>query len=233
MITLTRIDDCLARIGQDDFAPAFLAAVGQLGADQVMVFSYGADGAACLMSQNFAEGRLGARLAADYLDHGFRADPLRARVLALPPRDAVIVVLSQIRDSMPEAYRRRFFDTPGLDDKAAVLATGGTLRLIVNLYRSGPVQPWPRESLLVLARLAVLHFEARLSQPRHGDVPEPLLALSDRERAVCVGMLAGRKAEEIAHDLGIAATSVVTYRKRAYAKLGLSSRAGLFAICRR
>lgn len=55
--------------------------------------------------------------------------------------------------------------------------------------------------------------------------------LSARERAVCLGILAGRKAELIAGDIDVAASTVVTYRKRAYAKLGINSRAALFAIC--
>ena len=45
-------------------------------------------------------------------------------------------------------------------------------------------------------------------------------------------MLAGKKAEAIGYDLGIAASSIVTYRKRAYDKLGICSRAQLFDLCR-
>lgn len=50
---------------------------------------------------------------------------------------------------------------------------------------------------------------------------------------MCLGVLAGRKAEVIAHELGVAPTSVVTYRRRAYDKLGIASRGELFAICRK
>jgi len=232
MIGMDRVDHCLSLLGKDGFAVAFLAAVEAAEAGQVMVFSYPPDGAACLLSRNFAEGRLGARLAAEYLDHGFRSDPLRGRVLALPPFDAQVVLLADVAGDMPEAYRRQFFEAPGLGDKAAVLATGAKLRLIVNLYRQVGGQPWPEAELRVLGRLALLHFESRLASRLSGGIPEALLGLSDRERAVCLGVLAGRKAEGIAHDLGIAATSVITYRKRAYAKLGISARAELFAICR-
>jgi DNA-binding NarL/FixJ family response regulator len=49
---------------------------------------------------------------------------------------------------------------------------------------------------------------------------------------VCEAVLAGKKSETIAHDLTIAPSSVVTYKKRAYDKLGICSRAQLFALCR-
>ncbi|MCW1930912.1 helix-turn-helix transcriptional regulator [Pararhodobacter zhoushanensis] len=224
---LELIDPCLARLGQDDFAPAFLDAAQAAGADQVMVFAYRADAVTCLLSRNFIEGRLGTRLAEAYVRSGFRDDPLHARVLALEPRTAALVELAHLTGAMPPAYRTRFFDAPGLGDKVAVLAAGERLHLVLNLYRTQQARGWPEDLLRVLGRLAVLHFEAR-----SGTMPEALLVLSDRERAVCEGILAGQKAEVIAHSLGVAATSVITYRKRAYAKLGISSRAGLFAICR-
>tara|TARA_B100002051_G_C16730113_1_gene637732 strand:- start:743 stop:919 length:177 start_codon:yes stop_codon:yes gene_type:complete len=54
--------------------------------------------------------------------------------------------------------------------------------------------------------------------------------LSDRERAVCLGIPSDRKSEAIAAELGIAPSSVITCRKRADGKLDISCRAGLFAI---
>jgi len=225
---LQRIEACLAQIGRDGFAPCYLDLIEGAGARQVMVFAYRADAAACLLSRNFAEGRLGARLAAQYLDGGFRDDPLRARVLGLAPGAVEAVALAQIAPAMPAAYRATFFQRPGLGDKMAVMAAGAQLRLIVNLYRPAAGQPWPDDLPRLLGRLALLHFEARAG----GGDPEALQALSGRERAVCLGILRGLKSEAIAQDLGVAATSVVTYRKRAYAKLGITSRAGLFAICR-
>lgn len=40
--------------------------------------------------------------------------------------------------------------------------------------------------------------------------------LTDRERAVCARTMVGMTAEAIALDLGIAPSSVLTYRRRAY-----------------
>ena len=53
-------------------------------------------------------------------------------------------------------------------------------------------------------------------------------ALAAREVAVCGALLRGRTAAEVAAALGIRVSSVQTYRKRAYAKLGAASLAELF-----
>ncbi|MEX1663169.1 helix-turn-helix transcriptional regulator [Thioclava sp. 15-R06ZXC-3] len=45
-------------------------------------------------------------------------------------------------------------------------------------------------------------------------------------------LLAGKKAELIAGQLGVSPVTVTTYRKRAYDKLGIASRGALFALCR-
>lgn len=208
---------------------AWLDLIADLGADQAMVFSYRADHAACLMARNFRQARLGQRLASDYLDGWFRQDPLVAQVLALLPGQVDVIRIDPQTSPMSAPYRARFYSDPGLDGKWAVLAAGEGLRLAINLYRRDMHDWQPEETILrVLARLALLHFAQRDA----GGVPDALMALSERERDVCLGVLAGKKAEVIANDLGVAPTSVVTYRRRAYDKLGISSRGELFAICR-
>jgi DNA-binding CsgD family transcriptional regulator len=226
---LAHVDRCLALVGQEGFVAAWLDLIADLGADQAMVFSYRADHAACLMARNFRQAQLGQRLASDYLDGWFRQDPLFAQVLALLPGQVEVMRIDPQTSPMSAPYRARFYSDPGLDGKQAVLAVGEGLRLAINLYRKQMHDWQPEEAILrVLARLALLHFARREA----GGVPDALMALSERERAVCLGVLAGKKAEVIAHELGVAPTSVVTYRRRAYEKLGISSRGELFAICR-
>ena len=53
-------------------------------------------------------------------------------------------------------------------------------------------------------------------------------ALTPREMSVCEAMLRGQSAAQAGAALGIRASSVQTYRKRAYAKLGISTLTGLF-----
>ena len=225
---LAALDDCLARLGDDSWAEAFVALVHRTGAAQVMVFSYSAETPSCLLSRNFRAKALGVRLGEEYLHGWFREDPLFAVLFTQDRGTLLRIRSSEIADQMSPDYRSRFYDRPGLRVKTALLAIGHRLRLAVNLYWSQSHMPAAPASLeTIIGRLALLHFEAR---PEH-KYPAPLAILSDRERAVCLGILSGRKAEVIAADLGVAVTSVVTYRTRAYQKLGISSRGALFAVC--
>ena len=55
-------------------------------------------------------------------------------------------------------------------------------------------------------------------------------ALSLREREVVQLVLRGHSSESIGYHLGISVTTVKTHRKRAYAKLGISSQSELFML---
>ena len=72
------------------------------------------------------------------------------------------------------------------------------------------------------------------STPDHGAFERRLAAagptLSKREFEVCLEMLAGRTAKEIARRLDIAPTSVATYRQNAYKKLNIRDHKQLFAL---
>lgn len=223
------INACMEALGKEGFAGPFLDLLHEMGADQVMVFSYANGHAVCLLSRNFSHSRLGAKLAERYLDGWFRQDPLYGRILALEPGAAELQALDEFASRMSEDYRERFFVGPGIRHKISVLIAGQSRRMILNVYRhSQDRETAPHEALLFMGRLALLHFES-------ADVakyPLPLAALSEREREVCLGVLAGKKSEAIAGEIGVAPSTVTTYRRRAYEKLGISSRAALFAICR-
>ena len=68
----------------------------------------------------------------------------------------------------------------------------------------------------------VLVFHDRLRQIDAG--------LTKRELSVCALALAGTTIEGTALNLGLKNTSVITYRKRAYGKLGISSINEMFSL---
>lgn len=227
--TAHHIELCLAHLGLESFAQVFCDFVETLEIDQIMVFSIGAHGASCLLSRHFREGALADVLAAQYLDGWYKADPLLPQLLAAEPDTITLRTFEQIQSEMNDAYRRIFFDAPGLHAKTTVMGVRRDLRLFISLYQEDLMTVQPDQTLSrLVGRLALLHFD----QLRKSDHPALLDVLSLRERAVCQGMLAGQKAEEIAAQIGVAPSTVVTYRKRAYGKLGISSRANLFALCR-
>lgn len=219
----------MAALGEEKFAGPFLKLLHDMGADQVMVFSYSEGHAACLLSWNFPHSHLGVKLGESYLDGWFACDPLYRRVLEAAPGHVELCFLDEVAALMPEDYKREFFGRPGIKQKAAVLAVGETRRLILNVYQHDATRTLaPPDALLFAGRLALLHYDREAS----AGYPPPLAALSEREREVCIGILAGKKAETIAGEIGVAPSTVTTYRRRAYEKLGISSRAALFAICR-
>lgn len=225
---IQKIDACLEALGTDGFAQRFVDFSAALGVDQLMVFDLGESHMRCLLSYHYSNAALAGTLVSEYLDGWYLHDTLLPRLKAAQPSSLEVVQVDAAALAMDDAYRAKFFAQPGLRAKTTVLAVGQRHRLFVSFYSSA-ASPDPCDPNLakLAARVVLMHFEA----DRSSSTPEPLDVLSEREKAVCLGILSGQKAEIIAAELGVAASSVVTYRKRAYAKLGVASRAGLFAIC--
>ncbi|BBD99958.1 LuxR family transcriptional regulator [Sphingobium amiense] len=232
---LDSLSKCVSSIGRDAFTDNFLEFVLQVGAAQVTAFSYEADRASCLLSRNFLSEEKGGTLAAAYVDGWFREDPLFRRARAMDDGECAVVRLESLLPELDENYVSMFFGAPGFRTKTAILVAQDSRRMILNLYlardprSASPIalDHVPAELYQLIGRMLATHF-ARLKPPAF---PLPLAVLSERERQVCLGMLAGRKAEAIAEHIGVSANSVVTYRQRAYQKLGISSRGQLFSIC--
>jgi DNA-binding CsgD family transcriptional regulator len=77
------------------------------------------------------------------------------------------------------------------------------------------------------------HYQppASLGVPPSRQESTVLASLSEREREICLHLLRGHTLKSLAAALGIAVSTAETYRKRAYEKLGVSSRAQLVARC--
>jgi DNA-binding CsgD family transcriptional regulator len=93
------------------------------------------------------------------------------------------------------------------------------------------------EMLLITAQKHEMLLEHRRGVPHHLDIKgiERLLqmrspALSAREREVCARAVVGKTIEGTSLDLNIRRTSVITYRQRAYQKLGISRTNELVAL---
>src|SRR5690606_40515811 len=84
---------------------------------------------------------------------------------------------------------------------------------------------------LVCKHAAMLRRQALHPAPSLRDLSRLLMnrehALSAREADVVASLLLGKSQTEIAEEAGVALSSVVTYRRRAYRKLGVSTRRDL------
>jgi DNA-binding CsgD family transcriptional regulator len=164
-----------------------------------------------------------------------------------PSRDGTAIVMHQqtSEDIAHAGYRAACYSDPNVCDRLSLLLQpAANIWLSVNLYRDREHENFqPREIALVEALAPLIGHSARHHYALHGQsqlgIPQLMLArvrslcpgLAKRELDVVRGVLEGRSAVEIGEMLGIKPGSVVTYQKRAYQRLGISSQRQLFALC--
>ncbi|MEN0073411.1 MAG: helix-turn-helix transcriptional regulator [Paracraurococcus sp.] len=232
----------VAALGRPDFLGAFTGACDALfAADQVTAFAVAPDGVRCLVAHRPRGQRLVEALCRDYAAAWHRRDPLLRAAGEAPALSMQAVAAAAIPDA---EYRARLFATVGLGGKIAVVLQGpaGAPRRVLtwNLYfrsRAGDAM------MRAAARLAETGPVLAAALERHdaltgagegqlgGRLRELCPGLSPRELDVAARIAAGQGVAEIATALGLGAQTVITFRRRAYAKLGVASRAGLFARC--
>jgi DNA-binding CsgD family transcriptional regulator len=140
-------------------------------------------------------------------------------------------------------YRKLFFDDAKIVDKMATAFWVDGTCFYVNCYRTVDQGRFTPSQTARLARLvpALTAIIARHCQAE--DIAgtanklktlfataDRFVALTPREKEVCLRILSGYGSQAISAELGVSLHSTFTYRKRAYEKLGISSQNELFAI---
>jgi len=233
-----RLASCLAHIGKRDFFETFLNIVEDVvRADQCTVFSYISELPICYLSYNPRTEAGDRLLVNEYLSYGYKADPLIKYINRSSLVDGFAVfTYDELKEEMNQEYIQKFFKQPGMIDKISIIAQDRGETLIANFYRYNEngkfsrSNPELREAFWrIIMHLLLLHYSSKSEV----NLKSPLSTLSDREREVCKGIMRGLTTEGIAGDLNIAPSSVTTYRKRSYSKLGINSKPALFALCRK
>lgn len=152
------------------------------------------------------------------------------------------------------AYKNHFFDRHDLVDKASTIGKVEQGSVYCNFYRMGRSGPYSKkewqllESILPLVTTLIsTHYRILQLSSADGHRPyrnvrslvhniisknaSPFSQLTPREREVCERILLGYTSVGIGLDLNIAQSSVVTYRRRAYEKLDISTQNELFTLC--
>ena len=164
-------------------------------------------------------------------------DPVRDAVDLLPESETVLMRVVP-EDIQQVGFRNRFFDACEIVERNSLLqrtAAGGWRCMSISRNSAtGPCSErelsrfvalaqlllpmmsrhWAPDSSALSSKMSISDIEQRFADR----FPE----LSRREREVCARAALGVSVEGTALDLGIAATSVLTYRKRAYARLSVS-----------
>lgn len=173
----------------------------------------------------------------------FRFDPT---LVSLPP--APVARQAYVHSLEPmiignAAYRRICFEEPSFSQKISIASTcQDGAWTVLNIYFGQPCyRATTIQQVIDLGLLAAPFLRRRATYGRPAkevDRPDERLArrlglrypeLTARERHVCALTMIGKSSGEIATALGIRAGTVLTYRRRAYERLGVSSAATLVA----
>ncbi|WP_321448015.1 helix-turn-helix transcriptional regulator [uncultured Cohaesibacter sp.] len=230
---------CEAALGRQEFFSFYQELIKELKSIQVGVWSFDDDIPRCLFIRHLQNPLFGEVAKTIYLAGWYQHDPVLKEVKALEVGTRIIESFRETKDKYPEEFLRAFSsifkeNNPefGFSDRITLLAATPTLRMVMHLYFDD-TREIDQELFPTFVDLSIRHFSAAPQlTATYEPEPHPVLAkLSDREREVCLGILSGKKAERIAADMDIAASTVVTYRRRAYEKLGINTRASLFELC--
>lgn len=230
----------VAGIGRPDFAETLHRCAERVfAADHLVVFLFDrAGGASTYTTVGKIQDRASLRLARKYTRENWYAhDPMLDVIKSAGPHP--LVVGGTPRNApYADRYRCLFFDEVGIVDKVSILnrVRSGTVAYI-NLHRVLPSRPYDagaRARLLehgpLLAAALGRHLELALDDRALDARGAAFSRLTEREREVCANILAGRTSEATALALGVSVNTVTTLRRRAYARLGISSQNELLRL---
>lgn len=253
---LTELTLALGDASFDERLMAFLNKV--VPVDHCAVFTFDPKGRADhLFTHSKMPKEKAENLAADYVSGLFTDDPNFPTLDTLRKsgtKQKRIIPLSGTPEYEP-SYRNHFFDQVDLIDKASTVIKLDKGIVYCNFYRlreSGrfSADDWQRLNNLLPLVTGLISAHYRLTYNSTSDpaashrqtsqsmvhsvisrAMPPFDRLTGREREVAERILLGYTAEATGLDLGIASSSVATYRKRAYEKLGITSQNDLFSLC--
>jgi len=251
-IAHTDITGAVLAIGRPTFPQALIGALRQVAdVGHCMVFSFAGERAArCLLDVGNIP--TGGDLGVAYSEHFHQADPNRDAIFRRQDNATPIVLPTFARRMYNDSYRKLFFEDSDIVDKFATAIWVGDTCFYVNFYRITAQGRFSRVQTERLRQVApavsaavARHFDAADMSPAMDASPTPdargslaalfahdptFDALTGREKEVCQRILSGYSSEAISADLDISIHSTLTYRKRAYDKLRISSQNELFGI---
>jgi DNA-binding CsgD family transcriptional regulator len=173
-----------------------------------------------------------------YRSFYFKRDPVIRLLNQMQTKDqrcTPVSALHMAREDIPDnAWKRDIYERENLTDRLSFLFSPKPEGLMaVNLYRNaqrGPFTAGELEVLLPIAPLIAQVYKSSIAfqnvtsnEKSICELEETLQVraheLSARERAVCARVATGMSVDGIAVDLDVAPSTVMTLRKRAYAKL--------------
>ncbi len=253
LIHLPRRDDPLRQqigrlietAGSDDFAPALFRISHAVTRCSHMTAFVSAPGTAprTVFAVNDGPHQVALQVAQRYVRHYWQMDPANDMTHRNPlPEDGVALKMCS-KDIDATNYREDCYTGVHLNDRFSLIRRDADCQFRLNFYASDRNRALQAEQLerlidsadLLLALVRRHHdhaapegetaqddFYRRLRRLR-ADMPH-------RELQICASIARGLTSEGIALEHGIAVNTVLTYRKRAYARLGISSQNELIKL---
>ncbi|AJY09570.1 hypothetical protein XM57_23685 [Burkholderia cepacia] len=235
--TSARFAECIRAAGFDDFVATLVQALNQtVSIDCAVLVDVGPDGTRLSSCASHRAGPCfdpSAEAIACASVFGAWRTCERSAGKARALRDPVL-----LHRSTDECADRSLYGSVPMADRCFVVLPRGDNTAILGLYR----RPGNRSfcdadrhaisaAIDVVAALADIHLRIGAVRNVPRDVEQAWNAgLSDRERAVARLLARGETSRTIAAMLGVAPTSVITYKKRAFVKLGVTRQCELTAL---
>jgi DNA-binding CsgD family transcriptional regulator len=233
----------LGTLGTDQFGADVRDAVHALTAGARRIYLFEATGREHSSLQYFSGEPGLAALFPAYCRWYLRQDPVCDAYGAAP--QCSDVALQRVRPAhiASPGFRRRIFDEPGIVERISVIQRGADGWRVMSVARhlsDGCCTDREIDALVGLGCLVLPMLP--LNRQRAQDAPCPSVdelerrlarrfgLLSARELQVCARAAAGLGVADTARELGIAETSVLTYRQRAYQRLHVASAIALRAL---
>lgn len=171
-----------------------------------------------------------------YTKSYLQLDPVSDAFRAAPAMGDAALLRIRPSDIASSGFRRRFFDDAGIVERVSVIQRGEDRWRVITVARHAKDGYYSDDQLSALVGLSCLALPMLPLNRRDMPAAQPLSVsqledrfgsrfnqLTVRERQVCARAAIGMTVEATALDLGIAKTSVLTYRQRAYQRLSVSS----------
>jgi DNA-binding CsgD family transcriptional regulator len=244
LASMARLDLLTLAIGEPNFGDVLVQSTRAVGdVDHIMIFAFSPRRApASVVNSGAIPPAAAARAAAAYADHLYALDPDLAAIRRQAPGEATWFEFNGGRNRH-QAFHDEYLEPCGISDIYSFCACQDGVTYLVQFLRlDGGIFAGAQRWLInqvgeVLAANVCKHFSYKhaikgQNQFLVGRVLSEsprFRAITPRERLVCIGILTGHTSESIASNLAISVNSVLTYRKRLYEKLEISSQNELFA----
>jgi len=242
-VPLDFVTGVMSGIGSAELAQCFLEAMQcVLPASHCTVFALEGDGRVSAVSTASAHGAIASVTAVEYFRYGF--DQLDANMVWLarkktPVRSQTWMSHQRAEEVSNSHYRDVCYGQPGIRERTSVLLLNADgRRIAISFYRNLAFAPFDAGDFEAIGQCAPVLHEAVIAHIRKaprglaGDSlhQKVLSLLGKRERQVMTHVLAGHTTREIAGKLGLSSTTVLTYRYRAFAKLGVRTHRELLSM---